>query len=170
MDLNRQRLMLGEKLSLALVTIALALPTLWYGLGILKLDQVHGRVATYLGQLEQTARPLLTARSQALDEAARIEALLGLDPYPGQLDLLARVAETLPKSDVVIKEWNFQNGKLRITLSSSRRPRAAKPARPLRMDCLRVSPPFTTVTSLKPASQRNPSTAVAASGLITSTT
>ena len=119
MDLNRQRLMLGEKLSLALVTIALALPTLWYGLGILKLDQVHGRVATYLGQLEQTARPLLTARSQALDEAARIEALLGLDPYPGQLDLLAKVAETLPKTDVFIKEWNFQNGKLRITLSSS---------------------------------------------------
>jgi hypothetical protein len=119
MDRYGQRLVLGERLSLALVTIALALPTLWYGLGIVKLDQVHERVATYLAQLEQTARPLLAARSQALDETARIHALQGLDPYPGQLALLAKVAETLPKTDVFIKEWNFQNGKLKLTLSSS---------------------------------------------------
>lgn len=119
MDLHRQRLMLGERLSLALLVIALALPTLWYGLGILKLNQAHARLTAEMGQLEQKARPLLAARSQALDEASRINDMRDMDPYPGQLELLAKVAEILPKTDIFIKEWNFQNGKLKLTLSSS---------------------------------------------------
>lgn len=66
--------------------------------------------------LEVTARPLLEARSEALRIASRNQALIALEPYPDQFDLMARIAGALPKGRAHLKEWDFQDGKLKVVL------------------------------------------------------
>lgn len=67
--------------------------------------------------LEQRAKPIQDARQQALDLRDRIEFLRGFDPYPAQTLLQAEIGKRLPK-DTYIKEWDFQAGKLKLTLAS----------------------------------------------------
>jgi len=119
MDVHGQRTRLVERLALGLGILTLALPTLWYGLGMIKLQQAHDQLDARIGQLDRRARPILVARSQALDEIARIQALRRLYLRPDPLVLMAKVAEILPRNDAHIKEWKYQDGKLKLTIAAS---------------------------------------------------
>lgn len=105
-----------ERLAYALGILVLFMPTAWIGAGMLKtkiaLQAVHATASTVAAK----AQPLLDARNQALQIAARNQTLAQLDTYLDQLDLMARVASALPKGGAYLKEWDFRDGKLKVVL------------------------------------------------------
>jgi hypothetical protein len=91
----------------------------WHSIELIKTWQAVERLKSKLNEASQNARPILDARRQALDTLARIETLRATNPYPAQLTLLAEVAKQMPKDSVYLKEWDYQNGRLKITVASS---------------------------------------------------
>lgn len=100
------------------VILLLAGFTTWHGIELIKTRQATGQLKTQLAEAGQNARPLLDARRQALDALARIEALQAANPYPAQLALLAEVAKQLPQDGAYLREWDYQNGRLKMTVAS----------------------------------------------------
>lgn len=92
--------------------------TTWHGIELAKNRQAVTQLKSELAEAEQTARPLLEARSHALDALARVEALQATNTYPAQLALMAEMAKHLPRDGAYLKEWNYQNGRLKMTVAS----------------------------------------------------
>lgn len=107
----------NERLVVAAGILLLALPTFWYGINLYKTHQSKRHYQAALAQLKQQAEPIMQARGQALDYLVRIRSLHAITQYPEQLALMSKVAEVLPNDKSYLKEWNFQSGKLRITLA-----------------------------------------------------
>lgn len=68
-------------------------------------------------ELSVKAAPVLAARDVANKNQTRIRQLLALNPYPSQLDIMARVTEKLPTNGVQFNDWIYQQGELRFTLT-----------------------------------------------------
>ena len=98
--------------------LLLAIFTIWTGIELVKTRHAAGQLKTQLVEVGQTAQPLLDARRKTLDARARIEALQATNPYPPQIALLTVVANNLPKDGAYLNEWDYQNGKLKITIAS----------------------------------------------------
>jgi len=107
-----------ERLIVALGMIFLLIPTLWYGMAWYKLRQSAQQLHRQQVQLQIEADPIIRARRQALDYLARIDELRAIDAYPEQLTLMAKIAEVLPQDKSYIKDWDFQSGQLKITITS----------------------------------------------------
>jgi len=105
-----------ERLAYALGALLLFAPTAWMATGLLKTQLALQALQASISDVEGTARPLMAARGQATRIAARAQALVALEPYPNPLDLMARVAGVLPKNGTYLKEWDFQEGKLKVVL------------------------------------------------------
>lgn len=105
-----------ERAVYALLALALFTPTAWIGAKLIKAELAQRATLASTVELEAKALPQFDAREQALRAAARANALGGLDPYPSQLELMARVASALPKGATNLKEWDFRDGKLKIVL------------------------------------------------------
>lgn len=97
----------------------LAAFTTWNGIELIKTRQATDELKLALDAAAASARPLFEARRQALDAQARIESLRAIDPYPPQVALMAEVARQMPNDNFYLKEWDYQNGKLKITIASS---------------------------------------------------
>jgi len=108
-----------ERLAIALSVLLLITPSFWYGFSFYKLQRSTAELHEQRAQLQSQAEPILRARRQALDYLARIDALRALAPYPGQLTLMAKIAQVLPRDKSSLKDWNFQAGQLKLTLGSS---------------------------------------------------
>jgi len=108
-----------ERLAIALGMLLLLLPTFWYGFSFYKIQRSTAQLHDRQAQLQSEAEPIIQARNQALDYLVRIDALRAIAPYPGQLALMAKVAEVLPKDNSYLKEWDFQQGQLKITITST---------------------------------------------------
>lgn len=109
-----------ERLIAALGILLLLIPTLWSGFSLFKLQRGVAALQTQQAQLQNEASAITRSRLESLDSLTRINELLSLEPYPSQLDLMAKLATVLPKDDSYIKEWDFQQGRLKVTISSSR--------------------------------------------------
>lgn len=107
-----------EHLSIALGVLLLATATFWFGFGLLKAQHSLGQLQEQQAQLRQEAEPITRARSQSLDALDRINALSALGAYPSQLKLMAKLADALPNDRSYVSEWSFQQGKLKIAISS----------------------------------------------------
>jgi hypothetical protein len=105
-----------ERALYALLALALFIPTVWIGAKLIKSELAQRAVLASTVEPERKALPQLDAREQALRAAARCQALHELDPYPDQLELMARVASALPKGATYLREWDFRDGKLKIVL------------------------------------------------------
>ncbi len=92
--------------------------SMWYGLQLNSLQTLIDEQAQKLNEMNRKAEPILASRSQALEALSRLNVLQSIDPYPDQLSILAKVAESLPKDGTYLKEWEFQNGKLKVLISS----------------------------------------------------
>lgn len=92
--------------------------TTWNGIELIKARQAMEQLKNELDKAAQDAHPILDARRQALDALNRIESLRAINPYPAQLALLAEVAKQMPAEALYLKEWDYQNGKLKITVAS----------------------------------------------------
>ncbi len=108
-----------ERLIIALGILLMLLPTFWYGFGLLKVQHSVAQLHEQQAQLQLEAAPIAQARNQTLDHLARINALLALSPYPDQLTLMAKIAEVLPNDKSYLKDWDFQQGQLKITVTST---------------------------------------------------
>lgn len=108
-----------EQLAYAALALALLAPTLWYGSQWYKMQDVAQQLAAQKAQMQTEAAPIAQGRSEALDAQSRINALAKLSPYPEQLALIAKLAQTLPQDKSVLKDWDFQNGQLKFTISSA---------------------------------------------------
>lgn len=108
-----------ERLIIALGILLLLLPTFWYGFSLYKVQSSTAQLHEQQAQLQREADPITQARNQALDHLARINALRAIAPYPGQLALMAKIAQVLPPDKSYIHDWDFQAGKLKITLTST---------------------------------------------------
>lgn len=108
-----------ERLLIALGILLLLLPTFWYGFSFYKIQRSTAQLHDQLAQLQGKAEPIMLARSQALDYLARINALRAIAPYPEQLTLMAKIAQVLPQDKSYIKDWDFQSGQLKITITST---------------------------------------------------
>lgn len=117
-DITGSDAFMSERLAYAGMALALLLPTLWFSTQWYRLQTVTSELAEQKQTLQEQATPIAEARSQALEHQSRSVALAQLAPFPGQLSLLAKVAQTLPQDKSFIKDWDFQNGQLKFTLSS----------------------------------------------------
>lgn len=109
----------NESRVIAFGILLLMLPTLWYGTNLYKIHQAKVHYENTLAQLKPQADPIMLARNQALDYLVRIRSLQAFAQYPEQLVLMSNVAEVLRNDELHLKDWNFQSGKLKITLASS---------------------------------------------------
>lgn len=107
-----------ESRVLPIVALCLFAGSMWYGTQLVKLQTAIGDQGAVLETLNRQAGPMIEARSQALEALSRIKALQAIDPYPDQLSLLGKVAESLPKDGTYLKEWEFLNGKLKLVIAS----------------------------------------------------
>jgi hypothetical protein len=71
--------------------------------------------------LLKRADPIIDARSTALANEAVIAKLRKLDPLPGQLAIMAHVAEVIPRGEAFFTDWTFDRGQLQVTIASRRR-------------------------------------------------
>ena len=106
-----------EALVIRLVVILLTVFTIWFVIELTKTRQAIWKLSAELADAGQSAYPLVEARRKTLDALARIEALQSINPFPPQLALLAAVASNLPKDGSYVNEWDYQNGKLKITIT-----------------------------------------------------
>lgn len=107
-----------EMWAIPIVVLCLFAGSAWYGAQWIKLQEAISAQSAALEALNVQAGPIIEARGQALEALSRIKALQATDPYPDQLILLARVAESLPKDGTYLKEWEFQNGKLKLLITA----------------------------------------------------
>jgi hypothetical protein len=105
-----------ERLAYALGVVVLFAPTAWMGSGLLQTKMALKEVTAAIKTQEASAKPQMVARTETLRIVDRSNALLALYPYPDMLDLMARVAGVLPKGGSYVKEWDFQDGKLKVAL------------------------------------------------------
>jgi hypothetical protein len=107
-----------ERLIVALTVLLLWVPTCWFCISWYKLNQTNNAMEEQLAQLKSASAPITQARSQSLDQLARINTLRALAPYPNQLALMSTVAKALPTGNYFLKDWDFQAGTLKTTIAS----------------------------------------------------
>jgi len=106
-----------ERLVYVFGSVLLGAATLWYGIHLVKNSAAASAKRSELTAVNEKAQPVIAARNQSQAALLRVQALLGNDPYPNQLQLMAKIAEVLPKNGTVVREWNFQNGKLKLLVA-----------------------------------------------------
>ena len=107
-------------LKLAAVAAAVLL-TVGYGYFGAEWLRLHWAVSGIEAQIAAAAnetRPITHARAAAIGDIAAIKQLHDLNPYPGQLTLMARVANILPKNETHFTGWTYDRGQLEITLGA----------------------------------------------------
>jgi hypothetical protein len=113
-DVGRVDFRLVAVVSAAMLLIAYG----YLGAEWLRLDRALSAVATEGAAVASASTPTRRARSAALDNAAVIRALQGLDRYSGQLAVFARVTEILPKNETHLTEWTWEHGQLEMTVAA----------------------------------------------------
>lgn len=106
-----------EQWMYAALLLLVALPYGWYTLRQNQIDTAIQHTKQEQTRLTSQAHSLIDARRSALKAQDEINARLQLAPYPTQLDLMTAVAAALPDS-ASIREWEFQQGKLRIVIAA----------------------------------------------------
>jgi len=114
-NLSAQNPLLEQAMYAALFLIV-ALPYGWYNLREYQLDRAMEGTRAEMKALTGQANSLVQAREAALKAVDEISSRQRLDPYPTQIELMTAVAEALP-SDATIREWEFQENKLRIVIA-----------------------------------------------------
>ncbi|MCV6637200.1 hypothetical protein [Candidatus Albibeggiatoa sp. nov. NOAA] len=99
-------------LGLAIFIIVLA----WYSVTIFKWQQAIAQVEQQIETLSDDATPILTAKTQAVQNKQTVERLANLNRYPQQLDLMGKVINHLPSKQVTLVGWKFELGKLSFTV------------------------------------------------------
>lgn len=106
-----------EQFGLLAVFLAFLVPSAWLGSQWIKLNQGLQVQKSALAEAEKRAAPLRQARAQAQADLGKIRELRDFDPYPSQIELMAAVSRLLPKPNLTVKDWRYQDGKLKLNLA-----------------------------------------------------
>jgi hypothetical protein len=108
-----------ERLAYFILALLLAPPTSWYAAQLYQYREAEARLQAEYTRLQDAAGPLATARGQALQALVKAQRLSSLDPRPHSLELMAWVAEHLLRQGEQLTEWQYRDGKLKLTLLST---------------------------------------------------
>lgn len=108
-----------EKLAYYALALLLLPPTAWQAARLDSYRRATEQLQAELDTLQQQAGPVADARGQALQALARVQQLQAIDPYPSQLELMAWIADKLIRPGDRLAEWNYHDGKLKITLATA---------------------------------------------------
>ena len=107
-----------EAWAVPLVVLCLFAGTMWYGTLWINLQTSTDELDAEFQSLNKQTGPIIEARGKALESLSRIKQLYALDPYPNQISLMSKLAESLPQDGSFLNELEFTNGKLKITVTS----------------------------------------------------
>lgn len=107
-----------ERLGVLTGAMALSLALGWYGAQWVGLAGLVRTASAEAGQLGEAAGRILKARREALSVLDRIHRLDSLSPYPEQLQLMASVAESLPRNGAKLTRWSFTGARLSIQVTA----------------------------------------------------
>ncbi len=105
-----------QRLCVFAVMAVLTFVLIWQGISVWRWQQAQGALADRIAALTEEAEPLLEARTRATRDRKVAERLLSLVSHPAQLELMAAVAEKLPRRKVFLAEWHYNQGNLSFTL------------------------------------------------------
>jgi hypothetical protein len=100
------------------LTFAACLPFVFLFGSYLRVSLDIRKIDGKLSALQSSVGPILEARERSFAELDRIKALLALDPYPQQIQLMARVASLIQINGTQLADWNYQRGDLDIGLQA----------------------------------------------------
>jgi hypothetical protein len=110
-----------SRLDLRLIAAGVAVAMLAaYGYeGARYLHAEHQAAALAREVAEQSAamEPILASRTAALANLDAIQTLHRLDRFPGQLTLIARIAENLPPGRSRIEDWLYDRGQVELSIA-----------------------------------------------------
>jgi len=110
---------LDLRFAVAGVCVALLVGYGYLGAEWLRLHSAVSDLETKIAEASSHNRPITRARTVAIEDAAAVTRLRALDAYPGQLALMARVTNILPKNETHFTGWAYDRGQLEITLGAS---------------------------------------------------
>jgi hypothetical protein len=112
--LGRNRLY--EHAALAVALLVMLLPTLWLLKSLFVLDAHTAALDEEKLRLETAARPVLEARSGALDALTTLGAIVKRVDRPDPLVLLAHLSRQLPDDGTVLREFEWEGERVRLVL------------------------------------------------------
>ncbi|MCK5719640.1 MAG: hypothetical protein KAH84_06780 [Thiomargarita sp.] len=113
-----KQLQLQEKTWLKLASILFVAIFTWQIVAIWKLKWTTSVVLEQIEPLHDRVAPILAARTQAINNQTKINQLINFEPYPAQLDIIAKVAEKLPKRNTFITKWIYQLDTLNFVIET----------------------------------------------------
>lgn len=114
------RLAAAELATYGLLTLALAVPALYLAVDHLRLAQARHAAQAELARASERSQGVLAAREAALSAADEVRAFQELQAYPAPLVHMMAIARALPESGTTfVKEWELNEGKLRILLAAA---------------------------------------------------
>ncbi len=90
----------------------------YFGAEWIRLEYDVRAAAATTAERAQASTAIAMARATALDNLAAIDSLRALNPFPSQLSIMARVADSLPKNETHLTAWNYDHGQLELTVTA----------------------------------------------------
>lgn len=107
-----------EQYSHIFMAMALLIPVATLGIQHHKLTRAIAKAEHEQQQQMLSANTIVDARQAALEHAAAAKDIFALSMQPKQLTLMAAIAAKLPPDGSYIKEWEFNDTQLKITIAS----------------------------------------------------
>lgn len=109
----------SELLAYACLAAVLAVPAAYLTVQQVRLSQARSAAQAELDRESTRTQGMASARNDALAAADQARALVELQPYPPPLVHMLAVARAMPeKSGATLKEWEQNEGKLRLLVVS----------------------------------------------------
>lgn len=110
-------LTLAEPVLIFVLVAALGISSVWYLTRYWKISSRSAQLTAQYKSLESSAAPVLAAREQAIDNQVFANRLARVPIYPDQLSLIAAFASAFGSDGVVLRDWNFNLGRLRAIVA-----------------------------------------------------
>lgn len=110
---------LQERAAYWALALCLGVPAIFLAVDQARLWVARNAARAELAQASEASRGLIDARDAALNKAEQVRALQQLNSYPSPLLVMMALARSLPEGGgSTIREWELNDGKLRVLLAS----------------------------------------------------
>jgi hypothetical protein len=110
--------LLQERWLVGVLSIVFLIALIWEGTFVYKWQSAYSNLQSEIAILNDKANPILEAKSQTINEQKHVERLLGLNVYPNNLELMAKIAEKIPQNIKII-EWHYQMGEVSFSIEGT---------------------------------------------------
>lgn len=102
----------------AFVCILLLAPCVFFSFEALSYSVLAARNGQSIKQIEEDTRPIRLDRTRALTALDTVEDLISLNPYPHQIEILARAHNLLRPHTITLANWDYDEGALEFGILS----------------------------------------------------